>query len=88
MKVFKNLDFIDDVVKLAHIKNNSYMWAVAKLLQNENKTATLPITIIIGKITIDSPELSLVIIPWFLDIGLQSGGFYFRVHPFFWLPAK
>ena len=69
IKYCKSIDFISEMVKPTHIKNNSYMWAVAKLSQNENKTATFPITIIIGKITIDSPELSLVIIPWFLDLG-------------------
>ena len=36
-KVFKNLDFIGDVVKLAHIKSKSYIQGVAKLSQKENK---------------------------------------------------
>ena len=35
-KVFKNLDFIECLVKLAHIKNRSYIQGVAKLSQKEN----------------------------------------------------
>jgi ERCC4-related helicase len=36
-KVFKNLDFIECLVKLAHIKNRLYIQGVAKLSQKENK---------------------------------------------------
>jgi len=44
-KVFKSIGFVGCLVKLAHIKSSCYMWAVAKLSQNENKTATWSITI-------------------------------------------
>ena len=64
-----SVDFIEWVVKTAHIKNNSYMWTVAKISQYENKIATCPITLIIGKISIDSLELSLVIISGYLVLG-------------------
>jgi ERCC4-related helicase len=36
-KVFKNLDFIECLVKLAHIKNILYIQGVAKISQKENK---------------------------------------------------
>jgi hypothetical protein len=35
-KVFKNLDFIECLVKLAHIKSRSYIQGVAKISQKEN----------------------------------------------------
>ena len=53
-KVFKNLDFIECLVKLAHIKSRSYIQGVAKISQNENKIATFPITINYRKITNDN----------------------------------
>jgi len=36
-KVFKNLDFVECLVKLTHIKNILYIQDVAKISQNENK---------------------------------------------------
>ena len=54
IKYCKSIDFISEMVKLTHIKNNSYMWDVAKISQNENKTATFPITINYRNITIDN----------------------------------
>jgi len=36
-KVFKSIDFIECLVKLAHIKNILYIQGVAKISQNENK---------------------------------------------------
>jgi hypothetical protein len=35
-KVFKNLDFIECLVKLAHIKSRLYTQGVAKISQKEN----------------------------------------------------
>ena len=84
----KYKDFIEIVVKLAHIKSKSYMWAVAKLSQNKNKTATLVIIIYNRNIIIDNHKLSLVIICWFLVLVWQIGGFYKKVSPDFALPVK
>jgi len=36
-KVFKSIGFVGYLVKLAHIKSNYYMWAVAKLSQMRTK---------------------------------------------------
>ena len=51
IKYYKSIDFISEMVKPTHIKSSCYMWVVAKLSQNENKTATFPITINYRNIT-------------------------------------